>query len=180
MRLIVSAAFIVSLTLPAALGAQGLGEAAAKERERREKLERDGKSKAPKVYTESDLRGRASSAGTVSQPLASGAASETGTEGQPTAAAAPTAEKKEPTDEERRAEQQQAWRDNISKARQDVATQTDRLNKLQASLNDVSGNLYGTSRATLLSQLDAAKKELAAAQQRVTDLEEEGRRAGYR
>ena len=180
MRLIVSAAFVVSLTLPASLSAQSLGEAAAKERERREKLEKEGKSKAPKVYTENDLRGRAASSGTVSQP-GTGASTETKAEGQGTAAATPPAgEKKEKTDEEKRGEQEQAWRDSVQKARQDIVTQTDKVNRLQASLADVSGNLYGSTRTNLLNQLEAAKKELAAAQQRVTDLEEEGRRSGFR
>jgi hypothetical protein len=181
MRLIVSAAFVVSLTLPAFVSAQSLGEAAAKERERREKLEKEGKSKAsPKVFTENDLRGRAASSGTVSQP-GSGTSTETKAEGQGTPAATPEGgEKKEKTDDERRLEQEQAWRDKVTKARQDIVTQTDRVNRLQTSLNDVSGNLYGASRTSLLNQLEGAKKELAAAQQRVTDLEEEGRRSGFR
>jgi len=182
MRLIVSAAFIVTLILPASLGAQGLGAAAAKERERREKLEKEGKSKArPKVYTENDLLGRAASSGTVSQPASSPSDTETKAEGQEGASPAPAAgEKKEKTDEERRAEQEQAWRDKMQKARQDIVTQTDKVNRLQASLNDISGNLYGSSRTNILNQLEAAKKELADAQQRVADLEEEGRRGGLR
>ena len=181
MRVIVSAAFIVTLILPASLAAQGLGEAAAKERERREKLEKEGKSKGAKVYTENDLRGRAASSGTISQPGSSVPSTETKAEGQPAASPAPAAgEKKEKTDDERRAEQEQAWRDKLQKARQDIVQQTERVNRLQASLNDISGNMYGGARTNLLNQLEAAKKDLGAAQQQVVDLEEEGRRGGFR
>lgn len=178
MRLIALTAVVAALVLPARLPAQSLGEVAAKERERREKA---GKAKPAKVYTESDLRGRASSSGTVSQPGAV-TSSETPAEGQAAVAApSPAAgEKKEKTEDEKRAEQEQAWREKLQKARQDVIQLTEKVNRLQASLNDLSGNLYGSTRTNLLTQFESAKKELSAAQQRVTDFEEEGRRSGFR
>jgi hypothetical protein len=66
-RTIVPLSLALALALPAA--GQSMGEAAAKERERREKL-RQGKP-AAKVITEEDLRSSSRPKGTVSQPAAS-------------------------------------------------------------------------------------------------------------
>lgn len=180
MRLMVLATFSIALALPPHADAQSLGDVAAREREKREKAQKE-KSKSPaKVYTEDDLRGRASSLGTVSQPGASGVATEAKPEGQAAPEATGQGDKKEKSEEEKRAEQEQAWRERLQKARQDVVQLTEKVNRLQTALNDFSGNLYGATRTNLLNQWEAAKKELAAAQQHVTDVEEEGRKSRFR
>jgi len=54
------------------------------------------------------------------------------------------------------------------------------VDRLQSALNDISQNLYGATRTGLLNRLDQAQKDLAAAKQKVADLQEEGRRNRYR
>jgi hypothetical protein len=53
-------------------------------------------------------------------------------------------------------------------------------NRLQTALNDIAEPLYGATRANRIAALEKAKQQLAAAQQAVVDLEEQGRRSGYR
>jgi len=163
------------LTLPQAVSAQSLGEAA--ERAKRERARKGGK---PKVITEQDLR-RAGSR--VPEPPVS--SSETATEAAPAAdAAAATAAtapaKAEKTEDELRAEAEAQWRDRLQKARDEVSRLNAEANQLQTSLNDLSQNLYGSNRAATMTRLDEVKKQLAAAQQSVADLEEEGRRSRFR
>jgi hypothetical protein len=156
------------LLLPPGVAAQSLGEAA--ERARKER-----KGKPAKVITETDLR----RAGTAEAPVAAAETSETSEapakEG--TAAAAPAKEK---TEEELRAEAEAAWRQRLQKAREDVTRLNAEAAQLQTSLNDLSQNLYGTTRTGMMSRLEEVKKQLSAAQQSVSDLEEEGRRSRYR
>ncbi|HEY7410191.1 MAG TPA: hypothetical protein VII13_05595 [Vicinamibacteria bacterium] len=157
---------------------QNLGELAAREKERRE---RDGK-KPAKTYTEYEL-GTAGK-GTVSQPgavdvVTPAAATTT------TAAAAGTAAKAgekpaEKTEDELRAERETAWRQQVTEARDEVTRLQTRIGELQNSLNDLTATLYGTNRTGLLNQMEQARKDLGAAQQKVADLEEEGRRNRYR
>ncbi|MFI5183574.1 MAG: hypothetical protein ACHQNV_04185, partial [Vicinamibacteria bacterium] len=84
------------------------------------------------------------------------------------------------TEDEVRAEQEKAWRDRLAKANDDVAKLTGQIDTMQRALSDLSQNLYGPSRATQISRLEDAKKQLATAQQSVVDLQEEGRRSSYR
>src|SRR5262245_20944343 len=172
---------LLALAASAAVaGAQSLGELAAKEKERQEK-ERQKRGGASKVITEGDLgargRGTVSNAGATAElPSAEPSASPSPGAGGAAASGAP----KEKTPDEIRAEEQSAWRGRLDAARKDVSDLTDRLNRLQQNLNDLSGSLYGTQRATMLSQFETTKTELAAANQKVADLEEEGRRKSYR
>lgn len=170
------------------LCAQSLGELAAKEQERRQK-ERAKRGGSAKVITEDDLRG--GGRGTLSNPGATSgeapaeapaaeAATTQPAEGEAAGAEAKPAAPKEKTEDEIRAEQQNDWRQRVQQARDQVAQLTDRVNRLQQTLNDVSSPLYGSTRTTMLNQWETAKKDLAAAQQRVADLEEEGRRRAYR
>jgi hypothetical protein len=187
-------------------GAQSLGELAAKEKERREK-ERQKRGGATKVLTEDDLRGGGrgtmSNAGAVSNPEgeasaaapaataspaegaapADGAAPATPAEGAAPAEAAQPAQPAQPaqkTDDEVKAEQQKEWRTRLQAAREEVTQLTDRVNRLQTGLNDLSGPMYGSTRTAMLEQWETAKKDLATAQQNVTNLEEEGRRKNFR
>jgi hypothetical protein len=54
-----------------------------------------------------------------------------------------------------------------------------RADQLQLRLNDVSGNIYSTSRANLVSEMEATKALLATARGTLATLEDEGRRSGY-
>jgi DNA repair exonuclease SbcCD ATPase subunit len=173
---------VLALSASAAVaGAQSLGELAAKEQERREK-ERQKRGGASKVITESDLgrggKGTVSNAGATSGfPSPEASASPSPAPGG-TEAAVPAA--KEKTADEIRAERENDWRQRVQRAREEVTQLSDRLNRLQQSLNDLSGPIYGASRTTLLGQFETTKTELAAANQKVADLEEEGRRNSYR
>jgi DNA repair exonuclease SbcCD ATPase subunit len=165
-------------TLPQVVSAQSLGEAA--ERAKRERERRGGK---PKVITDQDLR----SAGSRVQELpvssseneateAAPAAEGTTTEG--TTAAAPA--KAEKTEDELRAEAETKWRERLQQARAEVSRLNAEAAQLQTSLNDLTTTLYGSNRANTMTRLDEVKKQLATAQQSVTDLEEEGRRSRFR
>lgn len=154
--------------------AQSLGEVAAREKQKKKQ-----DSKPVKVMTEDDLR----SAGSR------GAASVM--EGSPEAAASPApgaaegateGEKKagEKTPDELKAEAQKAWREKLQAAEQDVARLAEEVEKAQTALNDLSGAMYGTARASRIERLEASRRQLAAAQQRVEDTREEGRRQGFR
>jgi ElaB/YqjD/DUF883 family membrane-anchored ribosome-binding protein len=107
----------------------------------------------------------------VASPAASPAA------GQPGAAQPGTKPK---TDDEIRAEQQQAWRDKLKKAQDEVQRLTQLTESLQSGLNDLTGNVYGSARTNMINQLEAAKGELKAAQGQVAAIEEEGRRSRFR
>ena len=153
---------------------QSLGEIAAREKLRQER-ERKKAGGASKVIKEEDLRGRG--AGTYSQPAASGGPGSPSA--SPSPAASPGAEKPK-TEDELRAERESDWRDRQQKAQEDVTRLSGDVDRLQSALNDVSQNLYGATRTGLLNRLDQAQKDLAAARQKVADLQEEGRRNRFR
>lgn len=155
------------LLVPKAATAQTLGEVAEKEKERRKK------EKPAKVYTEGDLKKGGGNVSVV------GPASTT-SEAKPAEGAEGAAKEKEKTDDEKKAEQAKAWREKLDEARANVTRLSAEVTKLQTDANDLSGPLYSSIRTSLLNRLEEAKKLLAAAQQSVTDLEEEGRRNGYR
>ena len=163
--LLVAAAFLV---FPLAVSAQSLGEAA-------ERAKRERKGANPKVITEYDLRSAGSEVPVTAAETETPDGKETAKEA--TAAAAPKVEK---TDEELRAEAEGKWRERLQKANDDISRLRDEQSQVQRALNDVSQNLYGATRTGLLSRLEAVNKDLAAAQQAVSDLEEEGRRSRYR
>jgi hypothetical protein len=160
------------LLLPGLAAAQSLTEAAAKERERRKSQA------APKVYTEDDLR-RAGMRGTAN---VGGGAAEASPEPAKTAGAGQAAAAKPPekTEDELRQEQEKAWREKLQKATEEVQRLTAQADRLQRALNDLSGNIYGAARSESLRQLEDTKAKLAAAQQQVADLQDEGRRSRFR
>lgn len=161
------------LALPQAVSAQSLGEAAEKA-----KKERKGGTKT-KVITDSDLR--QAGAGRPEEPVTS---SETAAPTAPAEGAAPgtaaAPAKPEKTEDELRAEAEAKWRDRLQKTRDELGRLNTEANTLQTSLNDLSQNLYGTNRSATMNRLDEVKKQMAAAQQSVADLEEEGRRSRFR
>lgn len=163
---LVAAAF---LALPLAVSAQSLGEAA-------ERAKKERKGTKTKVITDADLRSAGSEV-PVSAAETTEATDSKETPKEATAAAAPKVEK---TEEELRAEAEAKWRERVQKASDDVTRLRDEQSQVQRALNDVSQNLYGATRTGLLNRLEAVNKDLAAAQQSVTDLEEEGRHSRYR
>jgi len=153
-----------------------MGEAAAKEKE---------KKKPAKVYTEDDLRNRNRGTGSYSQPAAEGTASAAGdkkAEGDKKAAGDKAGEKKEKekTPDEERAERLADWHKRLDQAQKDVSTWSAEVDRIQAVLNDSTQPQYGAGRAAKVEALESAKRSLAAANQTMTDLQEEGRRNGYR
>jgi len=168
----------VLLLVPSFLSAQSLGEIAAREKARREKV---AKGKPTQVITETDLGSR--TGGTVSHPEATDAdAPPPATPGTAAGTGKETAKaggaKKEKTEDEVRSENSQQWRTRLQTARQNEARLQSRISELQAVLG-VPAPAYG-SRASAVSQLEQARRDLATAQQQIADLEEEGRRNGYR
>ena len=172
----VCAAFALASPAPA----QSLAEIAARTKKKeKEEKEKSGKP-AGKVYTESDLRGRPGN-GSMSQmegPVAT-ASPAPGATAAATGVVPPAGEKVK-TEDEIRAEKMAGWRERLSKAEADVARISDEVNRAQTALNDISGPLYGGTRAGLITRVEEGKRQLALAEQSVADIQEEGRRARYR
>jgi len=175
MRIMFLSAAALALGVTAA-SPQSLGEVAAKEKARQE-AERKKAGGAAKVITEEDLRGRG--AGTYSQPGATGGATTATPGASPSPGASPGAPKQK-TEEELRADQEKDWHDRLQKAQEEVTRLSTQADRLQADLNDLTGTLYGASRTNLMNRMEQTKKDLAAANQTVADLQEEGRRNRYR
>lgn len=163
---------IAILILPPPAATQSLAEAA-------ERAKKERKGKPAKVITESDLRRAGTGPGTVTEaPVASETSETSETPAKEGAPAAPA--KTEKTEEELRAEAEANWRERLQKAQADVTRLNAEAAQIQTALNDLSQNLYGATRTGMLSRLEEVKKQLSAAQQSVTDLEEEGRRSRFR
>ena len=172
MQLLRHSLLIVSfLALAAGVAwSQSLAEVAAREKQRQER-ERKKAGGAAKVITDDDLRGRR--AGTSSNLAPSGSVTPS-----PSPTASPAAEKK--AAEQVRAEQEKAWRDRRQEAQEEVTRLAGVVETLQAVINDNTVNLYGAGRRSTLAQMEEAQRSLAAARQKVDDLQEEGRRSGFR
>ena len=79
-----------------------------------------------------------------------------------------------------RAEKQDDWHKRLDQAQKDVATWRAEADRIQSVLNDSTAPQYGAGRAAKVEALETAKRNLAAASQTLSDLQEEGRRNGYR
>lgn len=204
MRVVHAAALTAAaLLLASVASAQGLGDAAAREREKRKAVP----AKPAKVYTEGDI-GRsmapvssvpelpadapdaAAAAGTEAaagaegtpvegQPPAEGVEGETPAEGAPAPPAAKPADDAARAEEEARARAEAEWRKRLDQARKEEAVYQDVIAKLQAELSDTSGGFYNPSRAAKIAFQDENKQKLAEVQGRIAALEEEGRRNRY-
>ena len=177
MRLVNSAAMTAAaLLLASAASAQGLGDAAAREREKRKATP----DKPAKVYTEGDIgRSMAPVSSSVELPAADDAAAADKTKGE-AGAAAGAASDPEKDAEEARAKAQADWTKRLDQARKEEAVYRDVIDKLQLELNDTSGGFYNPGRAAKIAFQDENKQKLAEVQGRIAALEEEGRRNGYR
>lgn len=175
MRLVHAAALTVAALLLASIAsAQGLGDVAAKEKEKRKATP----AKPAKVYTEGDV-GQSMAPSSTQPDLPASAA-----EGQPAAEGGTAAEgaktDAEKTAEEERQKAEAAWRKRLEQARKEEAVYRDVIDKLQMELNDTTGGYYNPSRAAKTAFQDENKQKLAEVQGRIAALEEEGRRSGYR
>ena len=180
MRTLFAVAVVASLAwVPAPARADAppsLGEIAAREKNK----------KRGKPITEDDLR-RRRTGGTVSQPSGAGATATAtptaspapGSAGEKKDAAAAAAEKPK-TEDELFQEAQTAWREKLTAAQADITNWTGEVARIQAAQNDNTGPLYGPGRAARAEALENAKRQLAAAQATLENLQEEGRRNRYR
>ncbi|PYQ55992.1 MAG: hypothetical protein DMF78_00335 [Acidobacteria bacterium] len=149
-----------------------MGEAAAKEKD---------KKKPAKVYTEDDLHNHGRASGSYSQPAAEATPSTGDKKAEGDKKPGDKAgEKKEKTPDEERAEKQADWHKRLEQTQKDVATWQAEVDRIQSVLNDSTQPQYGPGRQAKVDALETAKKNLAAANQTLSDLQEEGRRNGYR
>ena len=204
MRVVHAAALTAAaLLLASVASAQGLGDAAARERNKR-KAE---PAKPAKVYTEGDI-GRSMAPVVPDLPVTAEGAEAAPAEGQPATEGQPVAEgdpapegeaavegqapaesapavseadaERAKAEEEARAKKEADWRKRIEQARKEEAVYQDVIDKLQAELNDISGGLYNPGRASKIAFQDENKQKLAEVRGRIATLEEEGRRNNYR
>jgi hypothetical protein len=189
MRVVHAAALTAAaLLLASVASAQGLGDAAARERAKR----KAAPAKPAKVYTEGDI-------GPAMAPVAANAdlpaAEPSAAEGQPPAEGQARAEGEAPAEgtasppkaaedpakaeEEARAKAQDAWRQKLDQARKEEATYKEFVDKIQLQVNDTSG-MYSPNRPANIALLEENKKKLTETQAKVAALEEEGRRNAYR
>jgi hypothetical protein len=170
---VVVAAFIL---VPSVGFGQSLAEAAAKEKARRKALE-ESRKKPARSYSDADLANAKGS--NASFPSGADApASTEPTTGSEAAGAEP--KEGEKTEEQRQAEASAGWRKSLDAANKDAATYRDQAAKIQNDLNDTSGGIYSSRRATLVTLLEETQRKLAETEAKVADLEEQGRRNGYR
>jgi hypothetical protein len=174
------AAALALLALPATAPAQGLGDAAKKEKDRR------ASSPAPKgrTYTQEELA-KLPPVANEPGPAPEGAPVAAAPSTAPAAAPVPAADAQAVDEEaERRAEAEESWRARVAEARQKVDAARKKHDAL-ASLNLVPGYEYvDASGRTLIGsvgQLQAltarAKADLEAAERELEDLLEAARRA---
>jgi Cu/Ag efflux protein CusF len=178
MRMLPATAVSVAMLLLTAsvASAQGLAEAAAKERERRKR-----QSQPTKVITEDELRragGTVSRPGDGNVPLETEAAPAQGEEGAPAQPGAEPAEAPK-TEEERRAEQQTAWRERRDQAAQKVELHREQIQSIELELQDMTGGVFTPRRAALQARLEEGQRQLAAAERELEAIESERRQAGY-
>ena len=207
MRLVHAAALTAAaLLLASVASAQGLGDAAAREREKRKAAP-----KPPKVYTETDI-GRSMApvettqdlpATADGQPAAEGqpaGAGQAAAEGQPAGGEQPAAGGEQPADqaappaadaaakaaadaakveEEARAKAAENWKKRLEAAHKEEAVYKDIIDRLQNELNDTSGGFYNPGRTAKIAFQEENKQKLAQTQGKIAALEEEGRRNRY-
>ena len=160
---------VAALLLASVASAQGLGDAAARERDRKKA---GAASKPAKVYTETDL-GPASSAPV---PVVDNAPK---ADGKAEAKPGEKAPSPEQAAAEAEAQAQEEWRNKLEQARVDESNFQGTVDRLQATLTDTSA-IYSPGWTSAMTQIDQAKQKLAEVRARIATLEEEGRRAGYR
>jgi len=168
------------VALPALAGGQSLGDAAKKERERRDKLRQAGSS--ARTLTQEDLATtKARLANDPNQPVAGekGEASKQPARESPGGRNADGPEAASPKGGE------EYWRGRVAQARGRVAAAQRRYDAFQRMIRlgqpgayDENGNRVIYSIYQMKEKADAAAAELASAQAALENVLEEGRRAG--
>jgi hypothetical protein len=176
MRLLPAATLTGAVLLLASVAsAQGIGDAAAKEKQKRK-----ASPKTAKVYTDDNIGRSLAPVSSTDQPAAPADAAAAqaagdkpaGTEG----AAAATAEKPA---EDPRVKAEAEWRQKLEQARKEEAAYQEMVTKVQLALND-TGGLYSAGRASNVQLLEENQRKLADVKALIASLEEEGRRNSYR
>jgi hypothetical protein len=167
---LVAAVAAVGVLLASLASAQGLGDVAKREKQKR----RASPTTESKTYTESDLGPSVAPAGVPSSLPAEGEVSseegeEGGGEGEEAAA----------SEEDQRAQAEAAWRKKLERARKEGDVYQDVIDKLQLELNDISGGVNTPARAAKIAFLEENQQLLAESQAKVAALEAEGRANGY-
>jgi hypothetical protein len=167
----------VALFLVPSVGfGQSLAEAAAKEKARRKALE-ESRKKPARSYSDADLANAKGSNASFPSGADAPATTEPATGSE---AAGSEPKEGEKTEEERQAEASAGWRKSLDAANNDAATYRDQVAKIQNDLNDTSGGIYSSRRTTLLTLLEETQRKLSETEAKVADLEDQGRRNGYR
>jgi hypothetical protein len=168
------AALVVAVLLPVPLAAQGLGDAAARERQKRQA---QAKPAPPKVFTDSDLssRGAPSEPGDEGSPEPSsrGAASGSGDEGS--AVPANPSKPMDPLEKEREERKllEAEWRVRFANAREQLA-----IAEAACWQEVVRTEFYGGVPVPMKVKEFVETEELRRAKQALADLEEQFRRTG--
>jgi hypothetical protein len=171
MRLLHAAALTAAaLLLASAASAQGLGDAAAKEKQKRKTSP-----KQAKVYTDDNIGRSMAPVSSADQPASTDAAAKAKTD-KPAEGAA--ADKDKPA-EDPREKAQAEWHQKLDQAHKEEAAYQEMVDKVQHALNDTS-SLYGSGRTANMQLLEENQKKLAETKTKIEALEEEGRRNAYR
>jgi hypothetical protein len=166
---LVAAVAAVGMLLASFASAQGLGDVATQEKEKRKAAPKA----QGKVYTESDLGLSVAAVGVPSSLPAEGEeSSEDGEEGEGGDA--------EESADDQRAQAEAAWRTKLERAQKEQEVYRDVIDRLQLELNDISGGVNPPSRAAKIAFLEENQQLLVEAQERVAALEAEGRANAYR
>jgi hypothetical protein len=160
---------VAGLLLGSMASAQGLGEVAAQEKQKRK-----AEPTQSKVYTESDLGPSMAPVGLPETLPATAEGDEDAGESSDAATEDAASE------EDERAAAEAAWRKKLERARQEEATYKQVIDQLQTELNDISGGVYNPGRASRIAFLEENKELLAATQEQIAALEQEGRANRYR
>jgi len=144
-----------------------MAELAAREKERRAKVKASTKS-----YTEADLNKGGGFVAVVDEPADPNAPKTDAAKAEPA--------KKEKTEEELKAERENAWRDRVTKQNAEIGRLSTRADALQLALNDLTQNIYGSTRQAQAAELEQVQGQLATARKGLEDLQDEGRRNNYR
>ncbi|MGE0443992.1 MAG: hypothetical protein AB7P99_02090 [Vicinamibacterales bacterium] len=175
-------ALVVLVLAAAQAGAQSLADVARQEEARRKTVTRPGR-----VFTNDDLRSVPPPAPAApATPAATPAPAQTeapAAAGQESAAAPGSSETPAPAQDE------EAWRGRLTAARDSLARSQAFAEALQSQINGLNTDFaarddpaqraqISTRRQTALAELDRVKEEIAQFEKQITDIQEEGRRAG--
>ena len=174
MRLLSAATLTGAVLLLASVAsAQGIGDAAAKEKQKRK-----ASPKTAKVYTDDSIGRSLAPVTSTDQPAAPAGAAAAPAAGDKPAGAEGAATAEKPA-EDPRVKAEAEWRQKLEQARKEEAAYQEMVTKLQLALND-TGGLYSAGRASNVQMLEDNQKKLADVKARIATLEEEGRRSSYR